>query len=72
MSCPETIQRSAPEVWWPLQPLYEREYAEPPTADARLLEAHPENGYLATTSPCLAEKPSRAGPPTQFEHLRHP
>jgi hypothetical protein len=66
---PENIQRSAPEVWWPLQPLYESgEYAEAADSGRELLEAHPENGYLAYNVACCESLAGRAA--DAIEHLR--
>jgi len=66
---PERIQRNAPEVWWPLQPLYQAgEYAEAADRGRELLEAHPENGYLAYNLACCESLAGRAA--DAVEHLR--
>src|SRR5262245_58697003 len=45
---PDDVPRYAPELWWPIQPLYQSgEYAEAADRGRALLEAHPEFPDLA-------------------------
>jgi tetratricopeptide (TPR) repeat protein len=69
LELPEDIGRSAPELWAPLQPLYESgEYAEAADRGRELIEARPEYaGPLYNLACCesLAGRPAEA-----IEHLR--
>jgi hypothetical protein len=65
---PETIERQAPEVWEPVQPLYEAgEYAEAADRGRELLEAHPENAYLLYNVACCESLAGRTA--DALEHL---
>jgi hypothetical protein len=66
---PDTIERHAPEVWDPLQPLYEAgSYAEAAERGRELLEAHPENARLLYNVACCESLTGRAS--DAIEHLR--
>ncbi len=63
-----TIARNAPEVWEPLQPLYEAgEFAEAADRARELLEAHPENGRLLYNVACCESRAGRTA--DALEHL---
>jgi hypothetical protein len=66
---PDTVERQAPEVWEPLQPLYEAgEYAEAAERGRKLLEEYPDNARLLYNVACCESLSGRTG--DAVEHLR--
>lgn len=69
LELPGTIQRHAPELWEPVQPLYAAgRYAEAADLGRKLLEARPDQAYLFYNVACCE---SLAGQTADaIEHLR--
>ena len=68
IALPESVARQAPELWWPVQPLYEAgEYAEAADRGRELLEAHPDNGMLLYNTACAESLAGRTA--DALEHL---
>ena len=66
---PEGIAGFAPEVWWPVHPLYESgKYAEAADQGSQLLDAHPEYPDLAYNVACCESLAGRRA--DAIEHLR--
>jgi tetratricopeptide (TPR) repeat protein len=66
---PDTVERYAPELWEPLQPLYRAgEYAEAADSGRELIEAHPQNARLLYNVACCESLAGRPG--DAIEHLR--
>ena len=66
---PDDVARYAPELWWPIRPLYESgEYAEAADRGRELLEAHPEFPDLAYNVACCESLAGRTA--DAIEHLR--
>ena len=62
--CPTRSSATPPELWETVRPLYDAgRYAEAADRGRELIEAHPEQGHLSTTS--RAARASRAGRPTR-------
>ena len=65
---PESMARHAPELWEPVQPLYEAgEYAEAADRGRELLEAHPDNSMLLYNVACAESLAGRTA--DALEHL---
>jgi len=65
---PESVARHAPELWEPVQPLYEAgEYAEAADRGRELLEAHPDNSMLLYNVACAESLAGRTA--DALEHL---
>jgi hypothetical protein len=65
---PATIERHAPELWEPVQPLYEAgDYAEAADRGRELLEAHPDDARLLYNVACCESLAGRTA--DALEHL---
>jgi glyoxylase-like metal-dependent hydrolase (beta-lactamase superfamily II) len=66
---PESIQRSAPELWDSVRPLYEAgKYAEAAERGRELLEARPDQAYLFYNVACAESLAGQTG--EAIEHLQ--
>ena len=66
---PDSIQRHAPELWHPVQPLYAAgNYAEAADRGRELIDAHPDQGYLLYNVACCESLAGR--PADAVAHLR--
>jgi hypothetical protein len=66
---PDSIQRQAPELWGPVQPLYDAgRYAEAADRGREIVEAHPNLAYVNYNLACCESLAGRTG--DAVEHLR--
>ena len=69
LDLPASIGSFAPELWWPVHPLYESgRYAEAADRGRELLEAHPQYPDLAYNVACCESLAGRSA--DAIEHLR--
>ena len=69
LELPEGIHGFAPELWWPVHPLYESgRYDEAADQGRKLLDAHPEYPDLAYNVACCESL--AGGAHAAIEHLR--
>jgi hypothetical protein len=69
LTLPGTIARNAPELWWPLLPLYEAgEYAEAADRGREVLAAHPGHPDLLFNVACCDSLAGRTA--DALDHLR--
>jgi hypothetical protein len=70
VALPDSLERTLPELWEPVRPLYDAgEYGEAAERGRELIAAHPDQGYLYYNVACCESLAGRSA--EAVEHLRH-